>query len=561
MRVLVRHLSHKSKSSDTRQDAPIQGARLRIGRGTDQEIHLPGLRVALAHAELDQAADGKIRLQSKISTGFHYNGSPVQAAVLADGDLIDIGGFHLRIGSAPGCDLLLEITEDPAARGRETEVALLQRAKLDLTAAGLSKRPWAVRIALAIAALFILLPLLASVVPVAGKWLRLIPLVPSDHAWSTGKVSDAHAHFGTNCNTCHTLPFIPVRNSACLACHQQLAHHAEAPVLKTGMFDGARCATCHHEHTGKASLIRHDEGLCVNCHGDLKSKFAETKIANVRNFGNDHPEFRPALTYTVGDKKLVHRVSLSAKNDLRESPGVEFSHKTHLKVAGIESPTRGTVKMECVNCHQAEPGGGRMQPIAFEKNCHECHKLTIAGDDVREVPHGDIPAALITIKDYYQAWALRGGYPNAFAPDVVQTRRRPGVPITQAEQQQALEWATQTAKMATAEMLAFTTCGMCHAVEPTGHGEGADAWRMKPVAIPHEWLPQSHFSHSRHSTLACKDCHAGVPNSDTSADVMLPRIESCRTCHASGDAGEGKLASTCITCHKFHRATVAKIKN
>lgn len=559
MRILVRYLSHKTRASDTRQDVPLVGAKLRIGRGTDQEIHLANLRVALAHAELIEGQDGKIRLQAMTATGFQYNGTIVQAAVITQGDQIDLGGFLIRVGAASGCDLALEISEDPAARGRETELALLKRAKLNLSAAGLKKRPWALGLAGGIAVLFLLIPLIAAVIPSAGKWLRWLPLMPSDHAWSSGAVSSAHAHFGTNCNACHTLPFIRTRNAACLACHKNTVHHVEAAVLKQGMFEGVRCASCHREHMGKTSLVRHDEGLCVKCHGTLTRVLADTKVKNVRNFSVDHPEFRPALIRYHDGKKTTERVSLADTARLKESPGVEFSHQHHLQSAGIASPTRGTVKLSCAYCHQVEPGGGRMQPITFKAACNECHKLNIPGDVAREVPHGDIAAALAAVDDYYAAWALRGGYPNAFAPASVQTRRRPGHELTVSERKEALDWAQQSAKLAAAEMFAYTTCGVCHLVEPTGKGEGAAAWKMAPVNIPRAWFPQSHFSHHQHDTLGCADCHKQVPSSDTSADVLLPGIESCRICHGSGDAAAGKLASTCVTCHKFHRATTARL--
>jgi len=52
MRILVRYVSHKGKLNDTLQEVPLTGSRLKIGRGTDQDIHLSNLRVALAHAEL-----------------------------------------------------------------------------------------------------------------------------------------------------------------------------------------------------------------------------------------------------------------------------------------------------------------------------------------------------------------------------------------------------------------------------------------------------------------------------------------------------------------------------
>ena len=36
MRILVRYVSHKSKLNDTLTEVPLTGARLKIGRGTDQ---------------------------------------------------------------------------------------------------------------------------------------------------------------------------------------------------------------------------------------------------------------------------------------------------------------------------------------------------------------------------------------------------------------------------------------------------------------------------------------------------------------------------------------------
>ena len=200
MRILVRYVTHKSKLNDTLHEVPLQGARLKIGRGTDQDIHLANLRVALAHAELIEGQDGKLRLQCHLAAGFHYNGDIVQSAVLTAGDRVELGGYNIRVGDAAGCNLLLEIAEDSSARGREMEAALLKRARLDLGAAGLRKRPWAVGLAGFILAAFLLVPLVAATIPSAGKWLRLLPLLPSDHAWQSGAVSDAHAHFGVNCN-------------------------------------------------------------------------------------------------------------------------------------------------------------------------------------------------------------------------------------------------------------------------------------------------------------------------------------------------------------------------
>ena len=56
------------------------------------------------------------------------------------------------------------------------------------------------------------------------------------------------------------------------------------------------------------------------------------------------------------------------------------------------------------------------------------------------------------------------------------------------------------------------------------------------------------------------DCHDKLAKSDTSADINLPGIATCRRCHGGANAGEGQLASTCITCHEFHRAKEARAK-
>ena len=85
MRILVRHITRKTKGGATHQDQTLSGSRLTLGRGTDQDIHLPNLRVALAHAEMVEGPDGRIRLQSGIASGFRYNGTAVQSAVLAAG--------------------------------------------------------------------------------------------------------------------------------------------------------------------------------------------------------------------------------------------------------------------------------------------------------------------------------------------------------------------------------------------------------------------------------------------------------------------------------------------
>lgn len=555
MRILVRHIRNQGRQGLSYQEQLLQGAVLSIGRGTDQDVHLANLRVALAHAELSEGANGVLRLVARVVGGVRHNGAAVQSATLAVGDAFDIGPYHLTLRDHEGVDAVLEIVEADTGRGRELIDALRQRSRLDIEAAGLRKRPWAVGLALALAVLFLILPLSGTLIPTLGQGLRGLPVLPSDHAWSSGRISNAHAHIADQCERCHVTPFVPVGNGACTACHEGTPHHVEQELLRTGLFDGARCADCHHEHNGPVSIARRDAGLCTSCHADLGAVHRTTTLADAASFDHDHPPF--ALS---GARRPPGAATMAGAAPATEAPGLAFSHRAHLRVDGIDSPRRGTVQLACADCHRLEPGGGLMAPTSYREHCGECHRLLIPGDVEREVPHGNVAAALQSIRDYFAAQALRGGYPNDFAPRAVQWRRRPGVEPTPVERADALAWAERSAAQASREMIAYTTCGVCH--EATADGsEGGTGWRLADVAVPRAWMPRARFSHAQHGTMACADCHRDVAASDNSSDVLMPDIDTCRRCHGGENAGEGLLASTCVTCHDFHRARTARLEH
>ncbi|MGE0485248.1 MAG: cytochrome c3 family protein [Gammaproteobacteria bacterium] len=544
MRILVRHVTRRGSQGTSFQDHECVGARITIGRGADQAIHLRNLRVTLAHAEILDGGDGQWRVVSTVPGGLRHNHVVTPAATLAVGDVLGIGPYELRVVAHPGHDFAVEVSEGESARGREYEDALYARSRLDLDAAGLRRRPWAVGLALTVAIFALVLPLLSALAPPVGKVLREVPGVPSDHAWLSGAVSQAHAHFADQCERCHAKAFVPTTNAACLTCHENTEHHVGPELLASGVFADAACSDCHHEHNGRLSIVRGDEGLCVSCHADLHDIAPATKLADATHFGSDHPSFEPLR---------AHESDAPGSN--RAAPGLAFSHATHLREQGVENDAGQRRSLRCADCHVAEPGGGLMAPVRFEAHCHDCHRLRIPGEAERELPHGDVAATLASVRDYFAARALAGGYPHEFAPDVVRLRRRPGVELDEAERQSALTWAADMAAMTSREMIAYTTCGQCHQATPTGDGE----WTLAPTGIPHAWLPRATFSHGQHDAMACADCHVGVANSDSSAELLLPRIEDCRTCHGGADAGAGRLASTCITCHAFHRATDARL--
>ena len=63
-------------------------------------------------------------------------------------------------------------------------------------------------------------------------------------------------------------------------------------------------------------------------------------------------------------------------------------------------------------------------------------------------------------------------------------------------------------------------------------------------------MPKSVFYHKPHVEQTCDSCHQ-AEQSEVATDVLMPKIESCQTCHG-GEDSENKLHSECIDCHRFH---------
>jgi predicted CXXCH cytochrome family protein len=66
------------------------------------------------------------------------------------------------------------------------------------------------------------------------------------------------------------------------------------------------------------------------------------------------------------------------------------------------------------------------------------------------------------------------------------------------------------------------------------------------------------FDHAKHAPVACDACHA-ARQSDSSADLLVPGIETCLKCHGAGTAAF-KVTSTCTSCHVFHRQELGPMR-
>jgi hypothetical protein len=94
------------------------------------------------------------------------------------------------------------------------------------------------------------------------------------------------------------------------------------------------------------------------------------------------------------------------------------------------------------------------------------------------------------------------------------------------------------------------TCGECHFYK--GKADQIVPDRIEPTNVPTIWLPHAKFSHIAHRAVQCESCHEGANGSTTSADVLLPGIETCVQCHAPPTRQRGGARFECTECHRYH---------
>ncbi|MCP5419977.1 MAG: FHA domain-containing protein [Gammaproteobacteria bacterium] len=549
MRCLIRTVTRASASHATFKDSECLGDRVTIGRAVGQHVFLPDLRVTLRHARIALAENGRFAIVSRAPSGFLHNGQTTQQAYLQTGDRILLGGYEIRVIPPPAdYDLALEVERSRSAKGQELREALMSRVRIGLAATGFGMRRWSWALLLLILVAFLAVPAAGLFHPPLSEKLRAIPGLPSDKVWDVGELASSHHYFGTDCNMCHQKPFIPVRNEACLSCHQGQPWHIDPslPVVKSPDTD---CTVCHKDHNGPEGLIRTESRFCTPCHSKLNAQLSDTGLfTTISDFSHTHPQFKVSLLEPGAGTQRAVRIRLDWTGDLRERSNLKFPHAKHLQAGGVKGPN-GQVKLDCASCHTPEAGGQHMQPIRFEKNCHGCHRLTFDPTEPdREAPHGNVQAVLQTLESYYALRALEGGYADPAAPEIVRRRRRPGEQFADEERAAALEWATQKSATVGAELFEYRACAICHTVDKPE--PAVPAWRISPVALAQAWFPKAHFTHARHATMDCAACHDAA-HSTSSADVLMPGIENCRSCH--GDVGDrDRLQSTCVSCHDFH---------
>ncbi len=575
-------LRHGKSGAAVYRDRLVNAETIGIGRGVEQAVFLPDVRAALQHALIRRVSGGRVQIDSQSPAGIRVNEQLVQSALLRPGDLIRIGNSIIQVAEREGFDLVLEV--ETKRSPRDIEPHIQARAPLQLGKNRVRTLSWLLFSLILL--LFLLIPsayryfydeLQPWVAAVEALWvvdkgdvgdageveavdaevgsgeLPQMPLLLSDRFWDSGTLASVHHFFRQDCSTCHTQPFVPTTDAACISCHDKTHPHTDPDFNDLDKLKNTRCTACHADHNGKKGLIIRDDKLCSECHKDLQAQGVDTDLDDAEDFGTHHPPFRPTLISHQDGKDVEERVSIEDTLAFREQSNLEFPHDVHLSRKGLSTfYHEDNVRLWCDNCHEAEPGGNGFLPINFERHCQDCHRLSFEPMEIdRVVPHGKVGEVMHTLQDYYSTHALAGDYHNdPTAPQVVQMGRFPGERLEGEERMVALNWAQQKAEEVAQEVFEFTLCIECHRINQVQ--EDPPRWDIVPVRINANWLRKARFSHQKHLTMNCVSCHL-APESNNSSEILLPDLSICQNCHGGVNAPD-KLQSTCVDCHGFHVA-------
>jgi len=531
MRLLVRHRLRRTRREGYVDRSEILDAdEIRLGRGSDTELHLTDGRVLLHHATIT-LRDGVLEIAPDANGEIQQDGIPVPLATFDTAHTISVGPYDLtRLDDEEGCDAAIGIELTRPMGDAETDL----RERLSTPLLGRRRTGWKLggAVALVLLLLGVGVPLstffvsddVAAPVSEAGtaELLRL-----AENLWVTDGVSRVHENLDRGCQACHTAPFAEVTNATCMDCHNTLTTHVDPHAKYNNKTKKNDCSACHQEHIGPDGMlpgVEITEAGCVTCHNG-------------------------AINYADGSPLLkVASIAAHPPMTLPTPPasGLIFSHASHLVSEGMRSPEGGRKKLGCVDCHQSVNAGADMTLPGFESGCRSCHTLAFSPEDpTRRLPHGSVWKVQAEVDEFYAA--VEAGDIKVTPLAASERRRLPGARPRAIVKPVPLPAAAR-AEAALSGPAVKGQCQTCHVLD---EGTNAAEWDIVPVDAIHDWLSNARFDHGDHEGEAsCSSCHA-VATSQSVEDVAMPSIGTCLECHGSA-SDFPDVDSTCASCHEFH---------
>jgi hypothetical protein len=582
MKIQLTSITRSPKGNPIRSSRLIEASEIRLGRGAECECHLPDPRVAI-HAKTITLGEQGPQIVDMVAAG--KGGAESRPQPLKTNATLRIGPYSVQVlplpavveGAAPEFDLALSVelvNPLPENTKRVSKEIFAHTRHL-----GRWKRIGSWGLLLGVLAWFLVLPVINShygallALPATAKQAAAPGLVDhpavinnglaqrvstvatkaNDQSWNPGELSRGHQSLANNCSACHSVPFARVKDADCLACHENAAAHVSPKVGKVAKLDESRCASCHIDHKGALALKEQNShytaGECASCHRDIKAALPNTLTGNAGDFAKQHPEFR--YNVSVGLKKTdVVRARLNKTTPLTDKTALKFPHDVHLNPKGVKGP-QGLTQVTCSSCHKPDSTGQQFLPVTMKANCQSCHELRFEpAVSSRQVPHGNVADVLLTLREFYSAVALDGVALDQ-PIDAQITRQPPGKTAPVAQRLFNSGDAQSRANQAAQALFEKTACMVCHEVSKAPSVNGQLRWDIAPIRADHPWLTKARFPHDKHTMANCGDCHQAKV-SKSSQDVLMPGIDTCRTCHAGKQPEPQKLVSNCVMCHGFH---------
>jgi hypothetical protein len=420
----------------------------------------------------------------------------------------------------------------------------------------------------------------------------------SEQFFSAGKISSHHAQFEQDCSRCHDknaatanqltpakfsgvlkdrfqhgLDFASIDNR-CERCHEDehppIGMKKEYDIHEPNVVDKRACSICHVEHLGPGPMKRVADSQCATCHNDpgvMDASANKGMTLPPAVFEVPRPLQGQIVPAVSRPKRGFTQVFASFHRDptsgghpefqlIREKAAdpdtLRFNHSRHF--ANDIPPVKGQ-KLDCNFCHKPDPQGRFYLRINFEAHCQSCHALQFdERNPSLHLPHGDVNLVRTFLRTLPAQYAeLARSQPNktplsndlkTFVAQQMNGLRRQFGSDEAFERAVFFETSPYKREDAAPSKANFSGCAHCHAVKT----EGRFPVITPPVLID-RWMLRANFTHAKHTSVSCEDCHHQARTSQLTSDVLMPAKQNCVVCHSSETK---KVSSDCITCHTYH---------
>ena len=415
----------------------------------------------------------------------------------------------------------------------------------------------------------------------------------SEQIFSAGPISSHHAQFEQDCSRCHDknaamgneltpakfasvlkdrfkhgLDFASIDNR-CERCHedehQPVGLKKEYDVHEPNVVNNRACSICHMEHLGTGPMERVTDSQCATCHNNSAVMVASAQKGTTlpaAAFERRRPAqgqlpavSRPKEGYTqvFASFHRGHPEFQLIREKIADPDTLRFNHSRHF--ANDIPPVKGGQKLDCNYCHKPDPQGRFYLRINFEAHCQSCHALQFdERNPSLHLPHGDVNLVrtfLRTLPAQYAELARSQmnkapGYDDVktFIAQQMNGLRRQFGSDEAFERAVFFETSPYKREDAPASKANFSGCAHCHTVKM----EGRIPVVTPPVLID-RWILRANFTHAKHTSVSCEDCHQQARTSQLTSDVLMPAKQNCVVCHSPETR---KVSSDCITCHTYH---------